>query len=104
MEFTGMSNQEDFLKPLLDLMNRRMDGVEKNLQENTKITNQILDQARYTNGRVSKAESDITALQKQAGRKFNFQPNLMYMIALGSVLLLVIIASLLNINIGGILK
>jgi Flp pilus assembly protein TadB len=99
-----MAEHDDFLKPLLDLMNRRMDTIETKVDANTNITAEVLEQARHTNGRVTKSEDDIKALQTQAGHKFNLQPSLLYLIALGAVILLVVIASLLHINLGGILK
>lgn len=99
-----MAEHQDFLQPLLDLMNKRMDTIESKVDGNTATTEKVLEQARYTNGRVTKAEGDIKALQSQAGRKLNLQPSLMYLIALGAVMLLVIIASLLGINLGGLLK
>lgn len=101
---TTMSNQNDFLQPLLDLMNKRMDTMENKIDANTKTTDEILAQARYTNGRVTKSEADIKALQTQEGHKLSLPPNVMYLIALGAVLLLVIIASLLHVDLGGIVK
>ena len=99
-----MAENQDFLQPLLDLMNRRMDTMEKKIDANSETTEKVLEQARYTNGRVTKAEGAIKALQSQAGRKLNLTPNVMYLIALGAIILLVIIASLLGIDLGGLLK
>lgn len=103
--------QNDFLQPLLETMQRNSDRQDKRLDEltqkidaNTVTTDQVLQQARYTNGRVTQNEADIKALQSQVGRKLSLQPNVMYLIALGAVLLLIIIASLLHVNLGGIIK
>lgn len=99
-----MSENQDFLQPLLDLMNKRMDTMENKIDANSATTEKVLEQARYTNGRVTKAEANITALQKQAGRKLNLQPNLLYLIATGGIILLAIIAQLLHISLGGLIK
>lgn len=94
---------DDFLQPLLDMMDRRMDTLEHKIDANTVTTNKTLEQARYTNGRVTKAEANIIELQKQSGRKLNFNPNIIYLLAIAFVLLLAIVASILHIQIGGIL-
>ncbi|HWT40073.1 MAG TPA: hypothetical protein VN081_02275, partial [Dongiaceae bacterium] len=55
--------KNDFLQPLLDLMNhnaeelaKRMDNQDKTLIEIKSVANQALTQAKYTNGRVTKLE------------------------------------------------
>jgi hypothetical protein len=100
----AMDNNE-FLKPLLDMMNKRMDGLESKIDTNTSTTNQVLAQAQETNGRMLSAEDAIKRLEIVKGsRPFTFSPNLIYMIAAGFVLLLAIIAVMLHINIGSLLK
>lgn len=103
--------KNDFLQPLLDMMNRRMDDLEKKIDANTKLTQQALNEIKYTNGRVDGQEKDIGKLkgglakvERKSGLKLEFNPRLMYVIAVGAVLLLAIIASLLHINIGGLFK
>ena len=99
-----MDNNE-FLKPLLDMMNKRMDGLESKIDVNTATTNQVLTQAQETNGRVTSAEQAIKRLEVVKGSKpLVFTPNLVYMIAAGFVLLLAIIAVTLHINIGNLIK
>ena len=87
---------DNFLQPLLDMMNRRMDTLEQKIDANTTTTNQVLDQAKYTNGRVTK-------LEQARGKRLNITPNVVYLMALGAVILLAIIATVLHVQLGGIL-
>lgn len=105
-----MKNQPDFLQPLLDLMQRnasdqskRMDSLEAKLDTNTTTTQKILDEAQYTNGRVTANEAAIKRLESASGKKLNLPANVIYLIALGAVILLAVIATLLHINLGSIL-
>lgn len=96
--------QESFLRPLLDMMNKRMDVIGNKIDANTLTTEKTLTQAQYTNGRVSKLEQKVADMQNSsAAKKVSLSPNVIYLIALGSVILLVIIAVLLKIPIGGLL-
>jgi hypothetical protein len=93
-----MSDQENFLKPLLDLMNKRMDTLENKIDSNTITTDKTLTQAQYTNGRVTKLEKKVAdSMNVKVAKKFNLPPNVIYLLALGAVLLLVIIAVILKI-------
>ena len=98
-----MAKQNDYLQPLLDLMNKRMDSLEQKIDSNTATTNKILDQAKYTNGRVTQAEKDIKTLQLVKGKKFTIPTPILYLIALGAVITLVIVAKLVGADLGGIL-
>lgn len=105
-----MKNQPDFLQPLLDLMQRnaadqtkRMDSLETKLDSNTTTTQKILDEAKYTNGRVTDNEAAIKRLESASGKKLNLPANVIYLIALGAVILLAVIATLLHINLGNLL-
>jgi septal ring factor EnvC (AmiA/AmiB activator) len=107
MELAMANQKQDYLQPLLDLMQRnadqqskRMDGLEKKIDANTTTTNQVLDQAKYTNGRVTKAEKRIRNLESRGFKKLNINPNTLYMIALGCVIALYIIAKSLHIELG----
>lgn len=93
------SKNTDFLQPLLDMMNKRMDTLEQKVDDNTDISQQALDQAKATNGRLSRAEKAITALQKRGFKKLNISPNVIYLLALAGVLFLAIIAEVLHVNI-----
>lgn len=103
--------KNDFLKPLLDLMNRRMDGLEKKIDDNSSLTQQALDEVKATNGTVEAHGHDIKAIQhalskveKKSGRKFDISPSVLYLIALGAVILLMTIATILHVNLGGLFK
>lgn len=89
----------DFLQPLLDMMNKRMDTLEGKVDDNTAISQQALDQAKATNGRLTRAERAIAKLQKRGFKKLNVSPNVIYLLALGGVLFLAIIAEVLHVNI-----
>ena len=98
-----MTKQNDFLKPLLEMMNKRMDTLEQKIDSNTQTTQQILEQAKYTNGRVTKTEKAIARLERVRGKRFELPPNAIYLVALGFVILLIIIARLLHIDIKGLI-
>lgn len=107
----AMKNQPDFLEPLLKLMQQnaeaqtgRMDKFEAKMDANTATTQKVLDEIRDTNGRVSETERAIKRLQTAKGKKLALPPNVIYLIALGAVILLAVIATLLHVNIGGLLK
>lgn len=104
MELEMSEQQENFLQPLLDLMNKRMDTIESKVDSNTTLTNQVLDQARRTNGRVTKLEK-IGADKKnnKTASRFNLNPSIIYLIAIGAVIVLVIVATLIGAPIKGIL-
>jgi len=103
MEPMPMAKQNDFLQPLLDMMNKRMDTFEQKLDANSETTQKILDQALHTNGRVTRAEKAIAKLENARGTKLNIEPRTLYMVAIAFVLILLIVASLLKVNIGGLL-
>lgn len=104
-------DKNDFLQPLLDLMQRnaddqskRMNSFEAKLDKNTSTTQKILDEAKYTNGRVTTTESAIKRLETAKGKKLDLAPNVIYLIAVGAVILLIIVAALLHVNLGGLLN
>lgn len=101
---------KDYLQTLLDRMNKQSDDLSGEISklrdevsENTKTTNQILDQAKYTNGKVMDLQKRTKALEKTRGRRLNIDPKTVYILAIALMLLLAIIASKLNINLQGIL-
>jgi hypothetical protein len=108
---TTQPMKNDFLKPLLDMMNRRMDDLATKLDSNTALTQQALDEIRATNSKVDQHDHSINALQRaiqrkerSIGRKLDLNPSIVYLIALGAVILLLTIASLLHVNLGGLFK
>ena len=106
------TRQNDFLQQLIETMQRYQDRQDKRLDElnekidgNTQTTNQILVQAQRTNGRVNRHDTEIKELQKKSGSKLaNINPNVIYLIALGAIILLMIIASILQVDLKGLFK
>lgn len=103
--------KDNFLQQVLDLMNKRMDGLEKKVDDNTSLTQQALTEVQATNGKVADQEKLLqtfkTALgkvERKSGKKIDLSPNVLYLIALGSIILLLIIASILHVDLGGLLK
>lgn len=87
-----MTQQSEFLQPLLDMIDRRMDKLEAKVDANTVITNKTLVQAQYTNGRVTKLEGfAATKDAAKTAKKFNLPPNVIYILAVAAVLLLAIV-------------
>lgn len=102
--------KNEFLQPLLDLMQRnadaqstRLDSLEAKVDANTAISQDALNQAKETNGRMTRAEKAIARLENKKGKKLELPPNVIYLIALGAVILLAVIATLLHINLGSLL-
>lgn len=100
----------DYLEQVIELLksnaqrqDMRMDKLEAKIDANTLTTNQTLEQARHTNGRVTRSEEAIRKLQRRGVARFGISPNLLYAVALCLVLLLAIIATLLKVDIGGLL-
>lgn len=112
MDTVMTQRQNDFLQQLLETMQRNSDRQEQRLDElttkidgNTATTNQILTQAQATNGQVLRHDQEIKDLQKKAGSKLSsVSPNVIYLVALGSVILLMVIATMLHVDIKGLFK
>lgn len=99
-----MSDTENFLKPLLEMMDKRMDSLDKKIEENTALTNQTLTQAKYTNGRVTRLEKKVADQQAaKIAKKFSLSPNVIYLIAVGAVVVLIIVATLIGAPVKGLL-
>lgn len=114
--------KNDFLQQVLDMMDKRMDSLEHKIDDNnvamnkrvdtiegkidtnTQVTQDVRDTAKRTNGRVSLVEKAVKKLEGRSGKKFNLEPNVIYFIALGTVILLTIIASMLKVDLRGLLR
>lgn len=106
-----MADQNEFLKPLLDMMNGRMDRIESKIDTNTTLTQQALDEVRDANGRldghsgkIKNLQNEMSKLQTRGFKKIDLSPNVMYLIAVGAVILLAIVATLLHISLGGLFR
>lgn len=107
----AMARQDEFLKPLLDLMQRNAERQDKQLDEltrkidaNTAISQQALEESKATNGRINAVEGRLRKVETKKGKKLELNPNVIYLIALGAVILLIIVASLLKVDLGGLVK
>lgn len=96
--------ENDFLKELLDTFTQRMDRIEGKVDKNTDLTQQALSESRATNGAVGILEGRVKKLETKKGEKLDLSPNVIYLIALGGVILLIIVASILGVNLGGLVK
>ncbi|HET8709266.1 MAG TPA: hypothetical protein VFL85_03210 [Candidatus Saccharimonadales bacterium] len=100
-----------YLEQLIELMQRnaerqdkRMDALEAKIDANSKITGQVLEQAKYTNGRVTKAEKNLVALENKVGDRVPLlNSKILYLVALGFVILLLILAQTLHVGVDGVL-
>lgn len=100
-----MSEKNDFLQPLLDMMSRRMDDLSNKIDANTATTTKVLEEVSGIKSEVDRHDGAIKRLEVGRGKKpLMLNPNVMYLIALGFVMLLAIIAAVLHVNVGGILK
>jgi hypothetical protein len=70
----------------------------------------ILTQTQKTNGRVLKLEdvtkshsSDLNTLKVAKSRRINLPSNVLYLLALGGVITLIIVANFMGINLKGLL-
>ena len=105
-----MPRQDDFLDQLLELMNRRMDEQARATAENTRVTQRVLAKVEQAHTTMSRHETEIEAIKdslaKVEQRGFKLpkpSQSILYLVALGSVILLLIIASLLKVNLGGLI-
>lgn len=111
MEDILMAEQNDFLKPLLDMMSGRMDRLEQKIDASTAMQSKILEHSEHVDDQIDEHGKtletltvELSRLQKQGYRKLDLSPNIMYLIAVGAVLLLAIVAALLHVNIGGFFR
>lgn len=51
-----MMPDREFLSQLLDMMTKRLDSIDAKVDDNTRVTNKVLEQAKATNGRVTRLE------------------------------------------------
>lgn len=69
--------------------------------QNDKLT-EITIQTQKTNGRVTSLEGRAKILEKTKGKKVSFDPKLLYLLAIGGVIALIIIATRMGIDLKGI--
>lgn len=110
------AKRDDFLKPLLELMQRHNDSLEKKVEDNTKLTQKALEeaqhahkQAKITNGRVNQTEKQIKSLEAKLETKktwaayvVTLPPKVLYLLAVSCVILLLIVANKLKVDLSGL--
>ena len=103
--------QNDYLRELLQNIQRQLDGHTKTLEDQTKTLGAIKDQTTKTNGKVIRLREDVDSLQSKAvivPKKGFVIPNIpapvLYLLALAAVILLIIIAWTFKIDLSGILR
>ena len=114
-----MTKQNEFLQPLLDLMQQNHDELKhevstikssqdemRNIQSGQAIQlARIEDQTNKTNGRVTHLEKQLAKVETSKGKKIKLPSDgVLKLLALSFVILLVIVASVLRVPLGGLLK
>ena len=102
MELTMAEN--DFLDKLLDEITKRLDRVEGKVDKNTALTQEALNAAKAAASEHDNIKKRVGKLEAEKGKKLDLPPNVIYLIALGGVILLIIVASILGVNLGGLVK
>lgn len=77
-------------------LNRKQD-------EQSKELGKVLIQTQKTNGRVNRHDEQIKALESSKGKKLNVPTNVLYLLAFGGVVALLIVARLLGVDLGGVI-
>lgn len=93
MELTMSTND---LNSLLNNIASQVSRLNEKQDKQSETLTKILVQAEKTNGRV-------TSLERGQGKKFSLPPSIIYLIALGGVISLAIVAVSMGINVKGIL-
>lgn len=119
----SMPTNNDFLKPLLDLMQKnaerqdeRMDTIEAKIEKNTEVTNQIHTQTLKTNGRVNRHDEEIKEIKltleklhpREMVKKNNLElwyrdPLLLKVVLYILLLAIILVGAILGINVKDIL-
>lgn len=108
--------EETYLKELLQNMQRSIDGIDKEQQEQRGVIEKIHLQTQKTNGRVNALEKDKSVLEKavdvlqkstpvvvKTGTKIPvINDKFLSLMALAAVIIVVIVAALLKVDISGV--
>jgi hypothetical protein len=105
------SPRSEFEDRYFGLLQDSMDRLEKKIDDNTKLTEQVSRKQDYTNGKVAQNIKDIGELQKEVFGKIKpsdlppiwRDPKFLSIVFNVSLAVLVLIAALTRIDIGGFL-
>lgn len=96
----------DFENRYLDLLEQGFSELKSEVKANTRLTKEVFDQAKLTNGRVNKHETEINKLKRQVAKKRiipEVDTKTLYLLALAMVILLAIVAKFSDVKIPGVL-
>lgn len=96
MDIETKSNKS-LLQEIFNMINGRMDRLETKLDNNTETIGNI---STSSSKRLDAAEYAIKRLEHRRGGKLDLSSNVIYILAVASLVILLIIAKLLNVNLG----
>lgn len=98
MPRSSSKTNKDFEDRFFDLLNDRFDRIEVRQDKQDEIQAKILEQARYTNGKVRKLRIDVDGL---LSKKSTWQPDTKLLYIAGTCLLvfLLIVAAVLRVEV-----
>jgi t-SNARE complex subunit (syntaxin) len=95
---------KDYLPELLTNMQSQLNRIE---EKTDSLSGDVSDVKLHTQSMykdIKQAQKDIKALEKTRGMKVHLEPRTLYLISISSVIVLVIVASVLGINVNGLIK
>jgi len=100
----------DFEKRFFDELDRRLVSFEEKLDDNTNKTEQVLQQALKTNGRVNRHDKELASITNQLAKITakrlqipQIDPRTLYFLAVAAVIFLLIIAGIMGVDVKGFL-
>ena len=96
-----MSDDKD--KYFVKYLEEKFTTLGKQIDDNTKLTREVSAKQDYTNGQVQSHARRLKSLESSRGKRLNLNPNLLYLLAVGGVIALAIVASILGVNLRGLL-
>lgn len=96
---------KNFEDRYLDLLESGINSLRSDVKANTRLTNQVLEQAKKTNGRVTKLEKRADAIDAKIVKRWPLEldTKTVYIIAVCFLIVLVIIAKVLKVQLSGVI-